>query len=161
MAAVDTLQVKRRWVLGTRVFNLPLSSWSLQEGGDPEGRSCGGMPTMRDVQELSWLADTDNADPDCSAFPRLFCRGKGIRARGGTTIQTPSGLWDLNSPTRDRTLTPCIGRQSLNHWTTREIPPLILITCFCFPLSVFPQVRCSCFCCIGMIFYLVFEPLLI
>lgn len=49
VAAVDMLQVKRRWVLGTRVFNLPLSSWSLQEGGDPEGRSCGEMPTMRDV----------------------------------------------------------------------------------------------------------------
>ena len=31
-------------------------------------------------------------------------------------------MWDLNSPTRDQTHTPCIGRQSLNHWTTREVP---------------------------------------
>ena len=32
------------------------------------------------------------------------------------------GMRDLSSPTRDRTLTPCIGRRSLNHWTTREAP---------------------------------------
>ena len=31
-------------------------------------------------------------------------------------------MWDLSSPTRDRTRTPCIGRWSLNHWTTREVP---------------------------------------
>ena len=31
------------------------------------------------------------------------------------------GMWDLSSPTRDRTHTPCIGR-SLNHWTAREFP---------------------------------------
>ena len=32
----------------------------------------------------------------------------------------PQGLWDLSSPTRDRTCTPYIGRRSLNHWTARE-----------------------------------------
>ena len=36
----------------------------------------------------------------------------------------PWGVWDLSSPTRDRTLIPCIGRRSLNHWTTREVPSL-------------------------------------
>ena len=30
--------------------------------------------------------------------------------------------WDLSSPTRDLTCTPCIGRRSLNHLTTREVP---------------------------------------
>ena len=34
----------------------------------------------------------------------------------------PRGMWDLSSPTRDRTLTYCIGRRSPNHWTTREVP---------------------------------------
>ena len=34
----------------------------------------------------------------------------------------PQGMWDPSSPTRDRTRTPCIGRWSLNHWTTREVP---------------------------------------
>ena len=32
------------------------------------------------------------------------------------------GMWDLSSLTRDQTCTPCTGRQSLNHWTTREAP---------------------------------------
>ena len=36
----------------------------------------------------------------------------------------PQGRWDLSSLTRDQTHTPCIWRQSLNHWTSREVPPL-------------------------------------
>ena len=35
----------------------------------------------------------------------------------------PWGMRGLTSPRRDGTHTPCIGRQSLNHWTTREVPP--------------------------------------
>ena len=31
-------------------------------------------------------------------------------------------MWDLSLLTRNRTHTPCIGRRSLNHWTTGEIP---------------------------------------
>ena len=34
----------------------------------------------------------------------------------------PQGVWDLGSLTRDWTHTPCIGRQRLNHWITREVP---------------------------------------
>ena len=34
----------------------------------------------------------------------------------------PRCMWDFNSLTRGQTHTPCIGRQSLNHWTTREVP---------------------------------------
>ena len=33
----------------------------------------------------------------------------------------PRGMWYLCYPTRDGTLTPCIGRQSLNHWNAREV----------------------------------------
>ena len=41
----------------------------------------------------------------------------------------PWGMWDLRSPTRDQTCTPCIGRWSPNHWTTREVPgPTLLAT---------------------------------
>ena len=36
-------------------------------------------------------------------------------------------MWDLSSPSRDRTLIPCIGRKILNHWTTREFPLLLLL----------------------------------
>ena len=36
------------------------------------------------------------------------------------------GTWELSSPTRDRTRTPCIGRQSLNDWTAKEVPVRLL-----------------------------------
>ena len=35
------------------------------------------------------------------------------------------GIWDLSSPTRDQTLTPCIGRWSLNLWTSTETPQVV------------------------------------
>ena len=34
----------------------------------------------------------------------------------------PWGMWDLSSPTRNWTCIPFIGRWSLSHWTTREVP---------------------------------------
>ena len=34
----------------------------------------------------------------------------------------PQGRWGLSSPTRDWTGTPCVGRRSLNHWRTRQVP---------------------------------------
>ena len=42
----------------------------------------------------------------------------------------PRGMWDLSSPTRDRACTSYTGRQSLNHWTTREVPAHVS---FCHP----------------------------
>ena len=40
----------------------------------------------------------------------------------GTQAQLPHGMWDLSSQTRVQTCVPCLGRQILNHWTTREVP---------------------------------------
>ena len=37
----------------------------------------------------------------------------------------PQDMWDLSSSTRDQTCTPCFGRQSLNHYTSREVPPVL------------------------------------
>ena len=34
----------------------------------------------------------------------------------------PPSMWDLSFLTRGQTHTPCIGRQSLTHWTTKEVP---------------------------------------
>ena len=34
----------------------------------------------------------------------------------------PGGMWDFSSSTRDWNHTPCAGRWSLSHWTTREVP---------------------------------------
>ena len=41
----------------------------------------------------------------------------------------PQGMWDLSSPARDRTRTPCTGRRSLNHWTAREVLEDALLRC--------------------------------
>ena len=35
-------------------------------------------------------------------------------------------MWNLRSLTRDQTHVPCLGKWILNHWTTREVPSLIL-----------------------------------
>ena len=60
------------------------------------------------------------------------------------------GMWDLSSPARDQTQTPCIGRRSLNYWTTRKAPGitlsikgiLFLSGCiFCF--LWFPKGKCN------------------
>ena len=40
----------------------------------------------------------------------------------GTWTLMPRGMWDLRSPARDQTCVSWIGRQILNHWTTREVP---------------------------------------
>ena len=37
-------------------------------------------------------------------------------------LATSCGIWDLGSLTKDRIHNPCIGRQSLNHGATREVP---------------------------------------
>ena len=37
------------------------------------------------------------------------------------------GMWDLNSLSWCQTCTPCIGRQSPNHWTSREVSNNFLI----------------------------------
>ena len=39
------------------------------------------------------------------------------------------GMWVLSSPTRSQTHIPHIGRRSLTHWTTREVPCLIVHPC--------------------------------
>ena len=48
----------------------------------------------------------------------------------------PWGMWDLSSPTRDWTLTSCIGKQSLNHWVTREISAFFFFLCYLWFLSI-------------------------
>ena len=43
-------------------------------------------------------------------------------------------MWDLSFPTRDRVYAPCIGKQILNHWTTRDVPstPILELLHLCF-----------------------------
>ena len=40
----------------------------------------------------------------------------------GLSYSMARGTWNPNSLTRDRTRIPCVARQILNQWTTREAP---------------------------------------
>ena len=51
----------------------------------------------------------------------------------------PRGIWDLSSPTRDRTCTPSIGRRSLNQWTTSEVPQIITFLTMILPKAYSAQ----------------------
>ena len=51
----------------------------------------------------------------------------------------PQGMWDLSSLTRDGTCIPCIGRQSLNDWATREAPVYLTTTRFGYVSSTASQ----------------------
>ena len=51
----------------------------------------------------------------------------GLLSICGAWAYLPYGMWDLSSLTRDGTCVPCIGRQILNHWATREAPIFLLI----------------------------------
>ena len=37
-------------------------------------------------------------------------------------------MWVLNSPTRDQNCVPFIVRWILNHWTTKEVPRMVILT---------------------------------
>ena len=50
----------------------------------------------------------------------------------GSQAQLLCGMRDLSSLTRDQTCVPCIARQILNHWTTREVPNLVTLIAFMF-----------------------------
>ena len=53
----------------------------------------------------------------------------------------PGGMWGLISPARDWTCTPFIGRQSLNHWASREVPIYLFDLVFLFSLDKYPGVE--------------------
>ena len=56
----------------------------------------------------------------------IFIATRRLSSRGKCGL--PHGMWELNSLTRGRTCIVSIGRQILNHWTTREVPRNLL--CF-------------------------------
>ena len=64
----------------------------------------------------------------------VAARGSSLRQAGSPVLvhrlsscearaSLPQGMWDLTSPTRDRTLNPGTARRMLNRWATREVPP--------------------------------------
>ena len=73
----------------------------------------------------------------------------------------PQGLQDLCSLTRDQTFSLCIRGQSLNHWTTREVPVCFILNYLTIHLlkhrlgiCLLPQSSVSCFFISSTSFYL-------
>ena len=53
----------------------------------------------------------------------LECMGSvGATLRLICSMWDPCGMWDLSSPSRDRTCISCIEKWVLKHWTSREVP---------------------------------------
>ena len=83
---------------------------------------------------LHWQVDSlPLVTPRCANFLKRFCKKCELFLKSLLSLSWiasffvflffwPWGMWDLSSPTRDRTCTPCIEMQSLNHWTTKEVP---------------------------------------
>ena len=42
------------------------------------------------------------------------------------------GMWDLSFPPRDQIHVPCIVKQIINHWATREVPYFLKILTYAF-----------------------------
>ena len=58
------------------------------------------------------------------------------------------GMWDLSPLTRDQTYIPCIGRQILKHWTTREVLCFLIFFFFLFNACLFLSVPGLCSVCV-------------
>ena len=77
---------------------------------------------------LHWQADSQplrhQGSPVCTIF-KVFIECVTVLLLFYVLVFWPQGMWDLSSLTRDQTCTPFIGRQSLNHWTAREVPTML------------------------------------
>ena len=56
----------------------------------------------------------------------------------------PQVMWNLTSPTGDQTHLPCVGRQSLNYWITREVPHVQYLTVCNVHVKCYCSVAKSC-----------------
>ena len=92
----------------------------------------GGIEWLRDVSRVVQLASDRQTQAGCSGYSclvKIFSCGPFVKSslnllqwRFYVSVFWPRSLWDLGSQTGDQTHIPCIGRWSLNHWTTREVP---------------------------------------
>ena len=62
-----------------------------------------------------------------SIIPRFYSQKNGLVFFVLKFLAAPTGVWDLDFPTRDWTLYPYVGRHSLNLWTTAEVPGRVLM----------------------------------
>ena len=64
-------------------------------------------------------------------LPSRGVQGLGPQASLSTALDFVAPRHVGSSQTRDQTCDPCIGKQILNHWTTREVQILVLVIIIC------------------------------
>ena len=69
-------------------------------------------------------------------FLKVFIKCATILLLFYVLVFWPRGMWDLGSPTRDQTRIWCIGRQSLDHCTAREVPRRLIESSFLLPYEL-------------------------
>ena len=80
-------------------------------------------PKALDPMVLRVSTCEDGFNPLCHSFQQAWAReGKGYLFVYLFILATVLGMRDLSSLTRDGTHVPYTAVQSLNHWTTREVP---------------------------------------
>ena len=78
------------------------------------------------VRRWTWACSSSSVRASIVAERRLQeGRSSVVMAHG---FSCPSHMWDLSSQTRHPTCVPCIARQILNPWTTREVPLNVFVT---------------------------------
>ena len=78
-------------------------------------KSTGQPCTLLFLKRLLWL-------PWISVAARGLFPVAGELSSCGLLAQSPQGMWDLSSLTRDQTCVSCIAKCIPNPWTTREVP---------------------------------------
>ena len=95
-----------------------------------------GFPLLQGKAFLSWSKDFSSCAMRAPELHRLC----GTQALPQVAVcgLLSRDMWDLGSLTRDWTYVPCIGKQILNHGTTREVPlALLKIRSFVILLELF------------------------
>ena len=64
----------------------------------------------------------------------LIAAARGLSSCG-TQAYLLHHMWDLSSLTKDQTHVSCLGRLIFNHWTTKGVPRLSILTQVSEPLN--------------------------
>ena len=117
-------------------------AWALERPGSVVvahrlscSAACGVFPDQgSNPYTLNWKADSSFL----ISFLCFGCVGSWLWRMGSAAVPCglsccavwallPCSAWDLSSLTGGGTHIPCVGRLTLNHWTTREVLILIIL----------------------------------
>ena len=105
--------------LSCGMWGLRCGTWALCFG------AWASLQLWRTGSRVRGLCSCGVRGPECVGS--VVCGMQALYLRHASSVVVvrrlmPCSMWDLSSLTRDQTCLPCIGRQILYHWTTREVP---------------------------------------